>query len=227
MLTSSISAPARSMVAGTHSRSGEAVLGTAASAREISPSSASYTDGVPTRCSTPSAVLALPCGSRSMTSTRTPCRASAAARLTVLVVLPTPPFWLATVSIRRRDGRGIRCRSGCSTRAARAASSAIGVQPGCGDVSRETSDSIADTYTSPFPSPQTLHDDHRARRIDDADPARLDPGDRRRPTRRRRGRPAPPRRGRTCPSRRASSHPGGRAEGTTRRVGATERPHAT
>ena len=56
----------------------------------------------------------------------------------MLVVLPTPPFWLATVSTRRRDGRGIRCRSGCSTRAARAASSAIGVQPGCGDVSRET-----------------------------------------------------------------------------------------
>ena len=48
--------------------------------------------------------------------------------LTVLVVFPTPPFWFATVSTRRSRGRGIRCRSGWSTRAARAASSAIGVQ---------------------------------------------------------------------------------------------------
>ena len=54
----------------------------------------------PARCE------ALPCGSRSMTSTRLPCSASATARLTVLVVLPTPPFWLATVMIRRCGRRG-------------------------------------------------------------------------------------------------------------------------
>ena len=48
----------------------------------------------------PSAVLALPWGSMSMTSTRSPAWASAAATLTVVVVLPTPPFWLATVMIR-------------------------------------------------------------------------------------------------------------------------------
>ena len=108
MLTSSISAPARSMVAGMQSRFGDAVLSAAASANRISPSSASYTDGVPRRWSTPSAVLALPCGSRSITSTRTPCIASAAATLTVLVVFPTPPFWLATVITRRWVGRGIR-----------------------------------------------------------------------------------------------------------------------
>ena len=53
---------------------------------------------------TPSAVEALPCGSRSTTSTRSPCRASAAARLTVVVVLPTPPFWFATVM--HPGGRG-------------------------------------------------------------------------------------------------------------------------
>ena len=39
--------------------------------------------------------MALPCGSRSTTRTRKPSSASAAPRLTVVVVLPTPPFWLA------------------------------------------------------------------------------------------------------------------------------------
>src|SRR6059058_6319826 len=36
-----------------------------------------------------------PCGSRSRSSTRRPFRANAAARLTAVVVLPTPPFWFA------------------------------------------------------------------------------------------------------------------------------------
>src|SRR4028119_882645 len=61
--------------------------------------------GVPEECGTPSPVEALPCGSRSTTSTRMPCRASATARLTVVVVLPTPPFWLATVMTRRAGRR--------------------------------------------------------------------------------------------------------------------------
>src|SRR5204863_10018615 len=52
----------------------------------------------------PSPVLALPCGSRSMTRTLCPAAASAVARLTAVVVLPTPPFWLATAMIlARRD----------------------------------------------------------------------------------------------------------------------------
>src|SRR5260370_31800431 len=50
----------------------------------------------------PSPVLALPCGSRSMTSTRCSAAASAVARLTAVVVLPTPPFWLATAMMRAR-----------------------------------------------------------------------------------------------------------------------------
>ena len=54
----------------------------------------------------PSAVLALPCGSRSMTSTVLPAWARAAATLTVVVVLPTPPFWFATVMTRVCAGRG-------------------------------------------------------------------------------------------------------------------------
>ncbi len=56
--------------------------------------------GVPARWSIPSAVDALPCGSLSSTSTCSPACASAAARLTVEVVLPTPPFWFATVITR-------------------------------------------------------------------------------------------------------------------------------
>src|SRR6266702_1779877 len=39
-----------------------------------------------------------PCGSKSTSSTRRPCSASAAPRLIVVVVLPTPPFWLQTAA---------------------------------------------------------------------------------------------------------------------------------
>ena len=42
-----------------------------------------------------------------MTSTRCPSWASAAATFTVVVVLPTPPFWFATTTIRVASGRGI------------------------------------------------------------------------------------------------------------------------
>ena len=56
----------------------------------------------------PSAVDALPCGSLSRTSTLSPACASAAARFTVVVVLPTPPFWFATVITRVLGGRGNR-----------------------------------------------------------------------------------------------------------------------
>ena len=40
-----------------------------------------------------------------MTSTRRPCSASAAATLTAVVVLPTPPFWLATANTRAGRAR--------------------------------------------------------------------------------------------------------------------------
>ena len=72
--------------------------------------------------SMPSAVLALPCGSMSMTRTVSPAWASAAATLTVVVVLPTPPFWLATVRTRVAGGlgktrpvRAIRLRASSAT----------------------------------------------------------------------------------------------------------------
>ena len=52
----------------------------------------------------PSPVEALPCGSRSTISVRCPSSARQAPRLIVVVVLPTPPFWLAT-AITRGAGR--------------------------------------------------------------------------------------------------------------------------
>src|SRR5258706_194589 len=46
------------------------------------------------------------CASMSTSTTRRPCRASAAPRLAQVVVLPTPPFWLIT-AIRRIWGRSL------------------------------------------------------------------------------------------------------------------------
>src|SRR5579871_5919785 len=48
----------------------------------------------------PSPVEAFPCGSRSTTSVGWPTAASAVPRLMAVVVLPTPPFWLATTNTR-------------------------------------------------------------------------------------------------------------------------------
>src|ERR1700761_8570185 len=50
----------------------------------------------------PRPVDALPCGSRSITSVGSPTAASAVPRLIAVVVLPTPPFWLATTRTRGR-----------------------------------------------------------------------------------------------------------------------------
>src|SRR6516162_3318874 len=65
----------------------------------------------------PSPVLALPCASRSITRTRCPAAANAVARLIAVVVLPTPPFWLATATIRARRATGtIRGRTSAAAR---------------------------------------------------------------------------------------------------------------
>ena len=50
--------------------------------------------------STPQPMVALPCGSMSMSSTRRRVAANEAARFTAVVVLPTPPFWFATAMMR-------------------------------------------------------------------------------------------------------------------------------
>src|SRR6218665_953804 len=49
---------------------------------------------------TPSPAERAPCGSKSTASTRRPYSARLAPRLIVVVVLPTPPFWLHTAMIR-------------------------------------------------------------------------------------------------------------------------------
>src|SRR5580658_1510681 len=50
---------------------------------------------------TPRPVEALPCGSASSSSTRSPTAESAVPRLIAVVVLPTPPFWLAMAKTRQ------------------------------------------------------------------------------------------------------------------------------
>src|SRR3974390_1914803 len=55
----------------------------------------------------PRPVDALPCGSRSTISTRSPIAASAVPRLIAVVVLPTPPFWLAMARTRTGIGSGL------------------------------------------------------------------------------------------------------------------------
>src|SRR5580692_8866826 len=49
----------------------------------------------------PRPVEALPCGSASSSSTRSPTAARAVPRLMAVVVLPTPPFWLAMARMRQ------------------------------------------------------------------------------------------------------------------------------
>src|SRR3954467_3171123 len=67
---------------------------------------------------TPRPTDSAPCGSRSTSSTLRPCSTSAAPRLMVDVVLPTPPFWLHMAMIRAGPceligfGSGsLRCRA--------------------------------------------------------------------------------------------------------------------
>src|SRR5688500_11024656 len=67
----------------------------------------------------PRPVVALPCGSRSARRVGRPARASPAARLTAVVVLPTPPFWLTTASVLRRSFSAVS-RQTDSDRSARA-----------------------------------------------------------------------------------------------------------
>ena len=73
------------------------------SARVPSPISGRHTPP-PSAFSRPSPLVALAWASRSTNSTRRPCAARQAARFTDVVVLPTPPFWLATAS----TGTGVR-----------------------------------------------------------------------------------------------------------------------
>src|SRR3569833_1989803 len=55
----------------------------------------------------PRPVEALPCGSISITRVGSPTAAKAVPRLIAVVVLPTPPFWLATTRTRGFWGSGM------------------------------------------------------------------------------------------------------------------------
>ena len=60
------------------------------------PFNTSYTVLVLSLLDRPNPVVALPCGSKSMTKIFFPWKESAVARLITVVVFPTPPFWLIT-----------------------------------------------------------------------------------------------------------------------------------
>src|SRR3990172_7241247 len=79
---------------GTTKRSLVAVGVTTSSSRR-SPRNTSYMECSTVRRSIPRPLVALAWGSVSTTSTRSPLAARAAARFTVVVDFPTPPFWLA------------------------------------------------------------------------------------------------------------------------------------
>src|SRR6476620_5804144 len=65
-------------------------------------------------CPTP--LVRLPCGSTSTSRTRRSESARDAARLMVVVVLPTPPFWLAVATILAILGLVTKYRGLCSGR---------------------------------------------------------------------------------------------------------------
>ena len=75
-------------------------MGTSADLMSHSPSSTSQVPFTSCDLSTPQPMVALPCGSQSISSTRRCVAASEAARFTAVVVLPTPPFWLAIAMTR-------------------------------------------------------------------------------------------------------------------------------
>jgi hypothetical protein len=63
-------------------------------------------------CRHPEPMVALPCGSRSISNTRCPILDRPAARLTVVVVLPTPPFWLAMQKILGHGSSRVKEKKG-------------------------------------------------------------------------------------------------------------------
>src|SRR6267143_1348968 len=118
------SAAVRSWLAGSSMKPPSAT-GTSAAARSDSPSSTSQVLRWSVPLSTPLPMVALPCGSRSISSTRRRVAASDAARLTAVVVLPTPPFWFAMAMTRFMGDSVLHRRAraggaGFSTRQARA-----------------------------------------------------------------------------------------------------------
>src|SRR5271165_1864486 len=102
-------APIRFLCAGIAKRFSTSV-GLVASAAVTSPINTWY---VLRRCGSrpnPTPLEAFDWGSQSTSSVRAPDDASEAARLMAVVVLPTPPFWLATAMTRTTFGRILGCK---------------------------------------------------------------------------------------------------------------------
>src|SRR5689334_1027561 len=94
------SAAVRSWFDGISERPGVFSTGTMTEAASASPNNTSPVPRVICDFSTPQPIVALPCGSMSISSTRRRVAANEAARFTAVVVLPTPPFWFATAMMR-------------------------------------------------------------------------------------------------------------------------------
>ena len=97
-INSIASTPARSMLAGSSVM--PSLVSTKAADGSTSPSSTSCTDTGSLSGSWPRENVKQPCGSRSTSNTRRPFSAIAAPNDATVVVLATPPFWLATASTR-------------------------------------------------------------------------------------------------------------------------------
>ena len=95
-----ISAPARSIEAQATSTSRLRIT----SRIEVPCTSTSYIEDSSESGSIPWLIVRLPCGSRSTQSTRWPFSTKAAARLRVVVVLATPPFWFVKAIIWALSG---------------------------------------------------------------------------------------------------------------------------
>src|SRR5262245_40080474 len=96
------SRPTRSALAGTRLKLGTSVRVAALAMVDLPASTSKLVTGR-AFSAMPTPVEALPCGSRSRISTFSPMAASAVPRLMAVVVLPTPPFWLAMARTRRPD----------------------------------------------------------------------------------------------------------------------------
>src|SRR6478752_2047689 len=98
--------------------------------------------------SMPKPLVALPWGSRSTTSTRSPRRANEVPRFTTVVVLPTPPFWLVQASVRLTRGSA----NGDPRVSILASEAGRGGWDGC---RQHASDHVAATYEATLVSRET------------------------------------------------------------------------
>src|SRR6185369_3903131 len=110
---------------------------------------------------TPRPTEQAPCGSKSTSSTFRPYSARAAPRLIVVVVLPTPPFWLARAMIRAGPCRCVGIGSGMGRRIVYAVGSAgprsapRSSEPCCSrkaEVQASARESLLDNCLRPLPT---------------------------------------------------------------------------